>query len=153
MGHGGGLMHMALTPNGVLTLHGTDGIAQVLQMTYDASGLSLADQMNLALLWYDPYLGTWINAVSGNHGFNPVSMTTPWQGSWDSYSQLFPNASVGDLLGAYGVDIVNHIVWAAINHNSQFQVGSTAVPEIDPAGVVGVFALVAGMFGALERRR
>ena len=39
------------------------------------------------------------------------------------------------------------------NNTFQINVGSSPVPEIDPAGIGSVLALVTGALGVLERRR
>ena len=70
------------------------------------------------IAWLDG-TGTWVNAVIGNTGGTPTFVA----GAWD--------ASYG--LGTYGVDLDNNVVWAVLNHNSDFAV----VPE------PGTFALAA----------
>lgn len=143
----GGTVTWAFGSGGVLSVHGLDGVAQVLQMSYDPTGLSLADQQGLALAWLDPTTGQWVNAVLGNHGTNPVTMSSPWQGSWASYVATRPGAALTDLLGAYGVDTTTHMVWAAINHNSDFSV-PVPVPEPTTAALA-----VAGLAAVALARR
>ena len=111
----------------------------VLQMKYDPNELSggLANESALAaggaihLAWLDS--STWKNAILGNVGAN--SGATNVQGSW-------ADAGGGTMaLGAWGVDIANDVVWAVVNHNSEFAV----VPEpgtlvLFGAGLLGLVA-------------
>jgi len=83
------------------------------------------------LAWLDS--STWKNAILGNVGAN--SGATNVQGSW-------ADAGGGTMaLGAWGVDIANDVVWAVVNHNSEFAV----VPEpgtlvLFGAGLLGLVA-------------
>ena len=65
----------------------------------------------------DGLLGTaddqWINAVNGNFGGTP-----DFVGNHPYDSSYF-------VLGDYGVDMTDHVVWAVLDHNSEFAV----VPE------------------------
>jgi len=76
----------------------------------------------------------WVNAVSLNFGQQDVKFMGigPWNGDMT--------------LGHYGVDIENNVVWAVVNHNSQFAV----VPE--PSGLLlGIAGLA--MLGFINWRR
>jgi hypothetical protein len=97
---------------------GTGGDLFVIQMNYDPSAaqtLSLAESA-LRLAWRNPANNKWLNAVMGNVSDGP--------------SHFFARAysSATDFkLGNYGVDTINHVVWAVLNHNSEFGVG--VVPD------------------------
>ncbi|MFM8498011.1 MAG: beta strand repeat-containing protein [Planctomycetia bacterium] len=124
----------------MLSLQGTDALPQVLQLSYDPSGLPSFVQENLVISWLDAS-GAWVKAVQGNNGSNPITMSSPWLGSWASYTAAHPAATLDQLLGAYGVDMTTHTVWTAINHNSIFAI--TAVPEpaawaLGSSGLIGV---------------
>lgn len=120
-----------------------------LQMTYSPGALggdesTLASEGLLALGWLDTSQnqpsGLWRNAIAGNFGTGRSGDVFPnVQSSWDAFSAAHSNtdANVGNFLGSYGVDVGHHVVWAVLNHNSQFAV----VPE--PSSVVLL------LFGAL----
>ena len=82
--------------------------------------------------WYDEGTGTWKNAVLGN------SMGTA-QFNLGAYIPGTMSA-----LGNYGVDTTGGVVWAVVNHNSEFAV----VPE--PAALS---LLALGGLALLRRRR
>ena len=148
----GGTVTWSFGSGGVLSVHGLDGVPQVLEMSYDPAGLSLADEQGLFLAWFDPVAGRWVNAVLGNHGTNPVSMSSPFQGSWASYAATKPGVPLTDLLGAYGVDTATHMVWAAINHNSDFSV-PVPVPEPTAAALAAAGLAAAAFVRRTGRRR
>ncbi len=102
----------------------------VLQMTYNPGTLSLAQQQQLFLAWLDN--GTWVNAIDGNYGTNTGGH---FLGAWS-------NDAAHDSLGAWGVDTTNDMVWAVLNHNSQFEVGNNNdVPEPMSVGLLGLGAV------------
>jgi len=125
--------------NDVLSLSGTFGDKIVLQLSYDPSKLPAGtDESQLYLSWVD-LSGNLQKAVDGNVDFgNEVSIANPIVGAYDPANDF--------VLGDYGVDTVNHTVWAVIDHNSNF----TVVPAPEPTSVV------LATFGALPlllRRR
>ena len=88
--------------------------------------------------WLDPTDGMFKDAFLGNsdHGAS---------------SQFIPGPYVSPVdfqLGNYGVDPINHTVWAVVDHNSEFVVGNIqAVPE-----PCGLSAVLVG-FGVLTLHR
>src|SRR5262249_14795528 len=125
----------------VVNLTGTDGDVFVLQMSYNAGLISYnetqaAAQGAIFIAWLDS--GQWENAILGDHGVNttnPAYMN--FQGSWAA-------SGAGLTLGAWGVDTVNHVAWAVVDHNSDFAV----TPE--PASIL---LLAVGSLLTLKPRR
>jgi hypothetical protein len=116
----------------------------VLQLSYLESTLtslglnenSIATSGELRLGWNDA--GTWKTAVLGNAGGTPVFVGSV------AYN---PSNPAHNVLGAYGVDASNNVVWAVLNHNSEFAV----IPEPSTL-VLGGLALL-GFAGLQLRRR
>ncbi|MBI1368808.1 MAG: hypothetical protein GC162_09175 [Planctomycetes bacterium] len=135
-----GEVHAELLLSDVLSVTGIDGSVFVLQMNYAdfAGDVSLASSGLLHLAWLDTSDNTWKNAIEGNHGSN-IGATNVF-GSW---------AGAGGstlALGAWGVDTDNNVVWAVLDHNSQFAV-LAPTPLALPAGLMLMGAL------AMRRRR
>ena len=117
----------------------------VLQMNYDESllGVDVTSSAKheidgvtfgrISLAWNDN--GTWENAVLGNTG--------------GTNQFVLRGYLPGDeaVLGLWGVDTVNNVAWAVLNHNSEFAV----IPEPSTL-VLGGLALL-GLAGAGLRRR
>ncbi|MBI1367865.1 MAG: hypothetical protein GC162_04340 [Planctomycetes bacterium] len=120
----------------VINLTGIDTTKFVLQMNYApiANEAVLAAAQQIRLAWLDTNTNTWKNAILGNHGAN-VGLTNV-QGSW---------AGAGGstlVLGSWGVDTTNHVVWAVLDHNSQFAV-LVPSPMALPAGLTLLSLLAA----------
>jgi sugar lactone lactonase YvrE len=126
-----------------------DGTSQtspfVLEMTYNPSLLPLgassegpcASNKQIYLAWLDPNDGKWENAIMGNIGANLGGFQL---GAWPA----------GDMtLGDWGVDTTNHVVWAVLDHNSDFSV----VPEPSTLALLGVGAISLTACGWWRRRR
>jgi len=76
----------------------------------------------LRLGWLNPLTQKWLNAVAGNSN-----------GARHFFARAYDPAT--DLhLGNYGLDTINHVVWAVINHNSVY--GVSVVPV--GAGIVSI---------------
>lgn len=133
----------------IVNLTGLDGVMQVVQLGYDASGAIGED--GAQLLWRYDYTGeggsaqvAWINAVLGNSNITDLDLTlgtlsltgtgplsiqdylegTRFEGSYDEY--LVENNLTNPQLGTWGFDLDADKVWAVIDHNSSFAV---SVPE------------------------
>jgi fibronectin-binding autotransporter adhesin len=132
-----------VTYSDVLSLTNTAGIAQVLTMDFDPTGLDQATLDLLQLGRFDPGTNDWVNAIEGNTGGTP----TFFSGSWAEYLAATPAATPANSLGVYGRDTVGNSVWAVVNHNSDFAV--IAVPEPTTWALVVGAAVTAG----LARRR
>ena len=104
----------------------------VLQMSYNPGDLSLFDQDALSLDYFDG--AEWVNAIDGNIGAN---LGGHFLGAWT-------NDAAHDALGAWGVDTTNDVVWAVLDHNSEFasfsEQGSGAAPEPGSVWLLGVGA-------------
>ncbi|MEP6667697.1 MAG: hypothetical protein ABJF10_01005 [Chthoniobacter sp.] len=112
----------------------------VLQLSYDpAAAAALGDVLDLYLAWFDPADSTWKNAVDGNSDGGASAHFIA--GAYD------PNVDFN--LGYYGVDTANSTVWAVVDHNSEFGVGTPA-PE-PSAGALLVCGLA--LLGRRARKR
>lgn len=139
----------------VVSLEGLDGVLHVLEIGFDAE-LGTATE----LLWFSEDHGAWINAVLGNSNIANLdldagTLTVDGVGTTIAaylasmrFEGAYADYLAGQLgtpeLGAFGVDAVRNVVWAVIDHNSDF---GAAVPE--PASVAW---LVAGVALLIRRR-
>ncbi len=97
----------------VADLNGTSSDPVVVQISYDpvAAQSIFGSALYLELAWFQNSTGTWKNAVLGNSG-----STTP------TFFTRAYNPATDFHLGNFGLDTANHVVWAVVNHNSQFVV-------------------------------
>jgi fibronectin-binding autotransporter adhesin len=111
----------------------------ILQMSYNEALLDGFESYgvtegNIVIAWKN---GTkWVNAVTGNS-------TTA--------ANYFPNQAYNAatrVLGDYGIDLANNVVWAVLNHNSEFAV----IPEPSTL-VLGGLALLGFAGVGLRKRR
>ena len=114
----------------------------VLQMDYDEALFgedeqSLAENGRIFLVWLDPADETWKNAIRGNYGENVGAENV--QGAWKQTMDFD--------LGAWGVDVEHNVVWAVLDHNSQFGI----VPEPSTLALTAL-ALLSLLMQARRRR-
>lgn len=118
----------------------------VLQMSYVVIPGSFDEEVNrleeaIHVSWLNPNLdgGTWVNAVYGN--INPAEAGAVWNfnGSW-------ADSGYNTALGSWGVDTINNVAWAVLDHNSQFAVA----PEPSSLAMAGAAAAIIGL--AVRRR-
>jgi autotransporter-associated beta strand protein len=128
----------SLLSSDVLQLEGLDGVVFVLQMSYsEAAALANGQaETTLRLGYLNTLTNQWEDAINGNHGTNT--------GSFFLSSYLDAGSPLD--LGSYGVDVVNNVVWAVLDHNSYFAVVPT--PGALPAGM-----LLMGLIALTKRRR
>lgn len=108
-----------------------DGILDtfVLQMSYTDAALGSLDENSIAssgelrLGWLDG--ATWKSAFIGNNNGTGT-------GTFVGTVAYNPSDSAHNVLGAYGVDPTNNVVWAVLNHNSEFAV----IPEPGTWGMI-----------------
>ena len=106
-----------------VSVSGTGTNPVVIQLSYSpalAQGFNLPEE-GLRLAWLNPATGQWVNAVVGNTGGAP-----------NFFARAY-NPSTDFQVGNFGVDAANKVVWAVVNHNSQFVVG----PVPDPFALTG----------------
>ncbi|MCE5278975.1 MAG: PEP-CTERM sorting domain-containing protein [Planctomycetaceae bacterium] len=127
----------------VLTLGDTNGDVYVMQLSYDDSLLggdlqerTLASAGGLRMAWKNGS-GLWVNPVDGNFGAG----NTPLFRGLGAY-----DAAEDFTLGYWGVDTDANVVWAVLDHNSEFAV--SAIPE--PTTLA--FILAGGLLALLRRR-
>lgn len=133
----------------IVNLTGLNGVMQVVQLGYDASGAT--GEEGAQLLWRYDYIGAgataqiaWINAVLGNSNITDLDFATGmltlagggnetiqdyleinrFVGSYDDY--LAESNLTNPQLGKWGFDLDADKVWAVIDHNSSF---AASVPE------------------------
>jgi hypothetical protein len=112
----------------VVSVTGNAGDIFAIQLTFNlAAANALPGGANaMTLLWLDPD-GDWENAVLGNTGANTTNpLYLDYSGSFASFeaAEGANDANLSSYLGAYGVDTTSDTVWAVIDHNSPFGVGS-----------------------------
>lgn len=95
----------------LVELSGINTDPLVIQISFDPAAVQakFGSALHLELAWFDTFSRTWKNAVLGNHG-----ITTP------NYINRAYDALKDFHLGNFGLDTVNGVVWAVLNHNSQF---------------------------------
>ena len=94
-------------------LSGTNMDPVVIQISYDAVAAQsiFGSALYLELAWFHNSSGTWKNAVLGNSG-----TTAP------TFFNRAYNPATDFHLGYFGLDTANHVVWAVVNHNSEYVV-------------------------------
>ena len=95
---------------------GTGNDLVVIQLNYSPTLAQtlFGSESGLRLAWLDPLSARWLNAVAGNS-------TTARHFFARAY-----NPATDLQLGNFGLDTANHVVWAVVNHNSQY--GVSVVP-------------------------
>jgi fibronectin-binding autotransporter adhesin len=131
----------------------------VLQMSYTDAALtnmglienSIALSGELRLGWKD-LSNNWVSAVNNNDysggGAATFAGVTPWLTYYNTLSSFDDGSDLASFLGTYGVDPTNNVVWAVLNHNSEFAV----IPE-PSTWVLGGLALLGFARVGLRRRR
>lgn len=120
----------------ILRFSGTGTNTFVLQLSYDPTNLTLAQEQAISLNWYNPASNAWMNAVLGNLGGSATRILGAW------------NSSYG--LGTYGVDTAANTAWAVLNHNSEFAVIPIPEPGLLQLAALGLLGL--GLRSALGRK-
>jgi probable HAF family extracellular repeat protein len=100
----------------VVNVSGTGSDVIVLQLSYNETEAisTFGAETDARLVWLDPGDQQWKLAVAGNTGGTVHFVYGPYDPAQDFH------------LGYYGVDTVNNVVWAVINHNSDFTTGNRA---------------------------
>jgi hypothetical protein len=102
-------------------IQGTNTDPVVIQIKYDPLKAAelFGGETALRLAWLNSAAGQWVLATLGNAGGGPQFFNRAY------------NPATDFQLGNYGLDPANDVVWAVVNHNSEFAV--TALP--DPFGL------------------
>lgn len=123
--------HDVAVASDVVNVSGTDADPVTIQLSYDpavAQALFGREEF-MRLVWLNPVTQEWLNAVSGNAG-----------GAARFIKRAY-NPATDFQLGNFGLDTVAHVVWAVVNHNSEFAVAHV---EPSPLYLTGVTSPVAG---------
>ena len=141
----------------VMNLTGVpEGLDYAMSMTYDDTVGAIAGHEAALAAAGRIYLvsdtsGPWRNAVLDNTASAGQFAATNFQGAFATYQSAVliahPTATLADELGAWGVDPSTNVVWAVLNHASDFAV----VPE--PATMAFLLLGGLGMTAAALRRR
>ncbi|QNN22603.1 hypothetical protein HED60_10090 [Planctomycetales bacterium ZRK34] len=115
----------------VVELTGTGSDLIVLQISYDPT--NVVDESALMLGWFDTTLGYYVNAVYGNSDDGASAQRVI--GAYDENEHF--------QLGYHGVDTVNDVVWAVIDHNSEFAAVPVPTPGALPAGLMMLCGMIA----------
>lgn len=96
----------------VLDVSGSGSNQFLLQLSYSPTVLTALGTSRPMLGWYSS--GAWVNAILGNAGMASLSSA--------AVDALFVNGPYTEGLptGSWGHDAANHVVWAVLDHNSEF---------------------------------
>ncbi len=96
----------------VLDVSGSGSNQFLLQLNYSPTVLAALGTSRPMLGWYSS--GAWVNAILGNAGMASLSNS--------AVEALFVNGPYTEGLptGSWGHDAANHVVWAVLDHNSEF---------------------------------
>jgi hypothetical protein len=110
----------AIPVSDAVDLGGTNSDIVVVQLSFSKTLAQsiFGDLSHLGLAWFDPVAQTVRNAVEGNNGGSGTFVNGPYDSSKDFH------------LGFFGVDLTNAVVWAVVNHNSQFVVTDLATLQV-----------------------
>jgi hypothetical protein len=101
----------------IVDIQGTNTDHVVIQIKYDPikAAQLFGGETALRLAWLNSAAGQWVLATLGNAGGGPQFFNRAY------------NPATDFQLGNYGLDTANDVVWAVVNHNSEFSV--TALPD------------------------
>lgn len=140
-----------------MSIEGLDGIQFVLEISYDAQTLinKFGTEEVAVLTWLDTSDNTWKNAIEGNSRYGDLDFSNPfgrrYRMSYDSYLAVVGGTPV---LNDYGYDPANDVMWAVLDHNSEFGgSGIEGAPEAIPEPSTWVLVLLAGAAIAFRRTR
>lgn len=104
--------HDVVVASDVVDVSGTDTDPVTIQLSYDPNtAVALfGTEGAMRLVWMNPATQELVNAVAGNTG----GVAKLIKGAY--------NAATDFHLGNYGLDTIAHVVWAVVNHNSEFMV-------------------------------
>lgn len=135
-------------------ISGLDGQIIVIQSDYDEAELiaNFGTEDVAVLMWWDEDNARWLNAVAGN---SDGKIGQRYSGSYADFLEEFgilgedgeTKELDASLLGAYGWDAENDVMWAIVDHNSTFG----AVPE--PATTALLLGLLCGVVVMIRRQR
>ncbi len=104
---------------------GQSGDNYVVQMSYNPRVINGAANSPV-LAWYNG--SRFASSISGNSSGTPMEFS----------GAFIPSSAAENQLGAYGVDTINHTVWAVVNHTGQFAVEQRFAGDVNNDGHVNV---------------
>jgi hypothetical protein len=104
----------------IVDVKGTGSDLVVIQLSYDQAAATAAGSgvENVILSWFDTATRIWKNAVEGNIGGSSNFKNGPYVAPEDL------------VLGKWSIDRQANVVWAVVNHNSQFAAMPGQLPAV-----------------------
>ena len=109
--------HDLVLASDMVDVSGTETDPVTVQVSYDPNSAQalFGGEEFMRLVWENPVTNELLNAVAGNNGGAAKFI----KGAY--------NAATDFQLGNYGIDTIANVVWAVVNHNSEF-----AVAHVEP---------------------
>lgn len=119
-------LELPLLLSDVLAVSGSGSTPFLLQLECSADVQTALGATRPMLGWFHSTSNTWVNAILGNTGMTGLS-----QNEIDALYVAGPYTD-GLALGSWGFDSATHVVWALLDHNSEF--AATPLPPTSAYG-------------------